>query len=148
MLKLETTYNLEQNLKNMDRTVEGSAILNKFLKGFNIRTHYIESRNLIEGLESIVRFYIWNQENLVKKLDLLFDEYRKINEFVLGSEYYKKLPEKNQEQLVGDFNNVYFSLKFILTDIFNIYQIIRRKEEEEKAKRKITEEFLNALEKL
>ena len=148
MLKLETTYNLEQNMKAMDGTIEGSAMVNKLLKGFNIRTHYIESRDLLEGLESIVRFYIWNQEDLVKKLDLLFSEYKKINDFLMESQYYKSLPEEKQEKLVGDFNNLYFSIKFILTDIFNVYQNFRKKEEEIKKQKQITDKFLSDLESL
>ena len=148
MLKLETSYNLEQNMKAMDGTIEGSAMVNKLLKGFNIRTHYIESRDLLEGLESIVRFYIWNQEDLVKKLDLLFSEYKKINDFLMESQYYKSLPEEKQEKLVGDFNNLYFSIKFILTDIFNVYQNFRKKEEEIKKQKQITDKFLSELESL
>ena len=144
MLKLKTTYNLEQNINKMDRTTEGSAILNKFLKGFGVYTHYIESRNLIEGLEAVVRFYIWSEEGLVKKLDLLFDNYRKINEFLLGSQ----LPEEDKKKLVDDFNCIYFSLKFILTDIYNIYKNIREKDEEEKQRKQITDKFLSELEKL
>ena len=148
MLKLETTYNLEQNLKNMDETTIGSAMINKLLKGFNIRTHYVESRNILEGLESIVRFYVWNQEDLVKKLDTLFDMYRKINDFLLESQYYQNLPKENREKLIGDFNSLYFSLKFLLQDIFGLYKVIREKEEEEKKQKKITEDFINALEQL
>lgn len=148
MLKLETTYNLENNIENLDKTTIGSAMVNKLLKGFNIRRHYIESRNLLEGLESIVRFYIWNQEDLVKKLDVLFSEYKKINDFLMESQYYKTLPEEKQEKIIGDFNNLYFSIKFILQDIYSIYKNIREKEEEEKKQKKITEDFINALEQL
>jgi len=148
MLKLETTYNLEQNMKAMDGTIEGSAMVNKLLKGFGMRTNYVEFRNIIEGLEAIVRFYIWNDDDLVKKLDLLFSEYKKINDFIMKSEYYKILPEEKQEKVVGDFNNLYFSIKFLLQDIFNIYQNIRKKIEEEEKQKKITEKFLSELESL
>lgn len=144
MLSLNTTYNLENNLEKMDRTAEGSAILEKLLKKFGMYTHYIDSRNVVEGLEAVVRFYIWSEEGLVKKLDLLFDNYKKINDFLLGSQ----LPEEDKKKLVDNFNSTYFSLKFILTDIYNIYKNIREKEEEEKKKKEITEKFLSDLEKL
>lgn len=148
MLKLETTYNIENNVKNMDGTIESSAILTKLLKEFGIYTNYIDSRNVVEGLEAMVRFYIWNQEDLVKKLDLLFDTYKKINDFLLESHYYKSLSKETQEKLIGDFNDIYFSIKFLLPDIYNVYKVIREKMEEEKKKKQILDNFLNDLEKL
>ena len=148
MLKLKTTYNLENNIEKLDKTTIGSAIVDKLLKGFGVYTHYVESRNLVEGLEAVVRFYIWSEEGLVKKLDLLFNEYHKINEFLLESDYYKTLSEENQKKLASDFNSVYFSIKFLLQDIFGLYKVIREEMEEEKKKKEITDKFLSDLEKL
>ena len=148
MLKLNTTYNLENNIEKLDKDTIGSAMVDKLLKGFGVYTHYIESRNLTEGLEAVVRFYIWSHDALVKKLDSLFNEYHKINEFLLESEYYKTLSEENQKKMVSDFNSVYFSIKFLITDIYDVYEVIRKKIEEEKKQKKITEDFINALEKL
>ena len=148
MLNLKTTYNLEQNLKNMDETTIGSAMVDKLLKGFGVYTHYIESRNLLEGLEAVVRFYIWSEDSLVKKLDLLFDNYRKINEFLLESQYYKTLSKENREKITSNFNSLYFSIKFLLPDVYNIYKVIREKIEEEEKQKKIVDNFLNDLESL
>lgn len=141
MLKLKTTYNLESNIEKIDRTTEGSAILNKLLKEFGVYTHYIESRNIVEGLEAVVRFYIWSEDSLVKKLDLLFDTYRKINDFLMESQYYESLPEEDKKKLVDAFSSIYFSLKFILQDIYQIYKVIREKMEEEKRQKQITDKF-------
>ena len=148
MLKLETTYNLMNNIEIMDRTIEGSAILNKFLKGFGMYNHYIESRKIQDGLEAYVNFYIWNEEDLTKKLDKLFGEYDKIYNFIKESEYYKDIPEERQTDMLHEFTLVYTSIKFLLPDIFNKYKVIRENMEEEKKKEQILDNFLKDLKNL
>ena len=148
MLKLETTYNLENNIEVMDRTVEGSVILTKLLKEFGMYNYYIESRNILEGLEAYVNFYIWNEEDLTKKLDKLFSEYDKIYNFIKESEYYKDIPEERQTDMLHEFTLVYTSIKFLLPDIYNIYKTMRENMEEEKKKEQILDNFLNDLKNL
>lgn len=148
MLKLETTYNLENNIEVMDRTVEGSVILTKLLKEFGMYNYYIESRNILEGLEAYVNFYIWNEEDLTKKLDKLFSEYDKIYNFIKESEYYKDIPEERQTDMLHEFTLVYTSIKFLLPDIYNIYKTMRENMEEEKKKEQILDNFLKDLKNL
>lgn len=148
MLKLETTYNLMNNINEMDKTVEGSAILNKLLKGFGMYINYIEPRKIQDGLEAYVNFYIWNEEDLVKKLDVLHTEYEKIYNFIKESDYYRSIPEERQVDMLHEFTLVYTSIKFLLPDIFNMYQELRKKEEEEKKKEQILDNFLKDLKNL
>lgn len=148
MLKLETTYNLMNNIEIMDRTIEGSIILTKILKEFGMYTYYIESRNILEGLEAYVNFYIWNEEDLSKKLDLLYTEYEKIYNFIKESEYYKNIPEERQTDMLHEFTLVYTSIKFLLPDMYNIYKTMRENMEEEKKKEQILDNFLKDLKNL
>ena len=148
MLKLETTYNLEENVNNMDRTIEGTAILDKLLENFGVYTHYIERRKIQEGLEAMVHFNIWNEQDLVDKLDKLFSEYDKIYNFIKNSDYYKTIPETRKKSMLDEFNLVYVSIKFLLPDMFNMISELRRKQEEENKEKQIVENFLNDLKKL
>lgn len=148
MLKLETTYNFRNNVNDMDRTGIGSAIVNKLLKGIGMYTHYIDSRNIVEGLETIVRYYIWSEDDLKTKSDLALSEYTKIRDFLINSEFYKVLSESDKVALLRQFEDVYDSIKFLLPDIYNEYRVIREKEEEEKKQQQIVDNFLNDLDKL
>lgn len=148
MLKLNTTYNFRNNINEMDRTIENSAIVNKLLKGIGMYTHHIESRNVVEGLETIVKYYIWSEDDLKNKLDLVLEQYTKIRDFLINSEYYKTLNESTRIDILRQFKDVYDSIKFLLPDMYNEYRVIREKEEEEKKQQQIVDNFLHDLDKL